>query len=134
MLSSMGQDAGNHSKPTVYVVDGDSAVRDGLYALFSGMNLDVQLFHNAEAFLAAPEVKGPSCLVAELQLPGLSGIELLDELRYRERPTPAVLLSSDTDLALAARALRVRVLDIIEKPIVDQQLIDGVSRALGLGV
>lgn len=126
----MKQVADSGPRATVYVVDADPAVRDGLHTLFTGLGLDVELYPNAEAFLDAPVVSGPHCLVAEVHLPGLNGVELLDELRRRGRATPAVLLSSDGDLALAVRALRAGALDVLDKPFVAAALADRVRQAL----
>lgn len=126
----MDPNTSNGSRPTVYVIDGDAAVRDSLCVLLAGIDAEIKDYHSAEAFLAAPLAAGSRCLIVEIHLPGMSGLELLEVLRQRQQLAPAIVLASDSDVPLAVQAMRLGAVDFIDKPFVDQVLLNRVRQAL----
>ena len=122
----------DQERPTVYVIDADPAVRDGLQSLLRLLSLEVETHASAESFLATPKLASHACIVTEIQLPGLDGLELQEELRSSGVNLPVIILASHGDVATAVRALRAGALDYIEKPFVDRVLTERIREALGL--
>lgn len=119
-------------RPTVYVIDADPAVRDGLESLLRLLSLEVETHASAESFLQSSPTAEQACIVAEVQLPGIDGLELFEELESRGIHLPMIVLASRGDVATAVRALRAGALDYIEKPFVDRVLTQRIKEALGL--
>lgn len=117
-------------RPVVYVVDDEPAVRDALGLLFQSVGLDCVDFSDARSLLAHPLVTGPCCLVTDLRMPLMSGIELVEVLRERGVVMPAIVISAHGDVKLAVRALKCGATDFLEKPFNDQDLLDAVNAAL----
>ena len=120
-------------EPTVYVIDDDLAVRDSIQFLLESAGLQARTFPSAAAFLAAcdPCVEPmPGCLVVDLRLPGISGLELQEELRRRGLDLPAIVITGHGDVPAAVRAMKAGAVDFIEKPFNDQQLLDRIREAL----
>lgn len=120
------------NKPIVYIVEDDNATRDGLRALLYTLEVDVVAFANAEEFLQILPICTKACLIADINLPGLSGVELLEQLNVRQAKVPTILLDSLGDVKTAVRAMRAGVVDYIEKPFVDRLLIKRINDILGL--
>ena len=118
------------SDPTVYVVDDEPAIRDSLAMLLRSVGLQAQTFQSATAFLEAygPELSG--CLVADVRMPGMSGLELQEALAARESALPVIIITGHGDVAMAVRAMKAGAADFIEKPFNEQVLLDAVHRAL----
>lgn len=112
------------------MVDDEPSVRDALRLLFRSVGLAVSVFAGPDELLAAAPPPGPCCLVSDLRMPGMSGIELFDALRSRGTAMPTVILTGHGDVPHAVRAMKAGVLDFILKPFDDQDLIDAVQRAL----
>jgi FixJ family two-component response regulator len=117
-------------KPVVYVVDDSRSVRDALGWLFRSVKLPVRTFASAAAFLTAFRDDRPGCLVLDVRMPGMSGLELLEELKARDIALPVVVLTGHADVKMAVRAMKGGAFDFIEKPFVDQELLDIVQRAV----
>lgn len=117
-------------EPLVYIVDDEASIRDSLAMLLRSVGLASQTFPDARAFLAAYQPHAESCLVADVRMPGMSGIELLEALRDRGALLPVVIITGHGDIAMAVRAMKAGAADFIEKPFHDQTLIDAVHRAL----
>ncbi|MBI4988854.1 MAG: response regulator transcription factor [Rhodocyclales bacterium] len=115
---------------TVYIVDDEPSVRDALRLLFHSVGLATAGFAGADEFLGHRLAEGPGCLVTDLRMPGLSGIELIEALRARGCMLPAVVVSGHGDVRLAVRALKCGATDFLEKPFHDQDLLDIVNGAL----
>jgi len=126
-VSAPGQE-----RPTVYVIDADAAVRDGLTSLLRLLSLEVETYASAESFLAQASFAAQACVVTELQLPGLGGLELQETLKSRGVDLPMIVLASRSDVATAVRALRCGAIDFIEKPFVDRVLTERITEVLGL--
>lgn len=116
--------------PTVYVVDDDDAVRGALAALLGSVRLDCATFASAEAFLdaATPDMRG--CLLLDVRMPGMSGLELQRLLRDRGIALPVVIITGHGDVPMAVRALKAGASDFIEKPFNEQDLLDRIQKYL----
>ncbi len=115
---------------TVFVVDDDEAVRDSLRLLFRSVGLEVETFATAPEFLAAYEVGRAGCLILDVRLPGMSGLELQQELESRGSTLPIVFITGHGDVPMAVRAIRSGAVDFLEKPFREQTLLDLVNQAL----
>jgi FixJ family two-component response regulator len=115
---------------TVFIVDDDQAVRDSLTDLMDSVGLDVVSFANANDFLAEYSKDSAGCLVSDIRMPGMSGLELQLELKRREAILPIILITGHGDVPMAVQAMRNGALDFIQKPFRDQELLDLVNKAL----
>ena len=118
------------NKPTVCIIDKDAAVCDSLYNLLATLDISVEAYACAEDFLRAPLAPTRCCVITELYLPGMNGIELLDELRARGMTIPTIVLASNSDVPTAVRAMRAGAVDFIDKPFVDRVLLNRVRQIL----
>lgn len=118
--------------PVVYIVDDEAAVRDALGLLFQSVGLAYVDFPDALALLAYPLTIGTCCLVTDLRMPLMSGIELVETLRERGVSMPAIVISAHGDIKQAVRALKCGATDFMEKPFDDQELLDAVHAAFKL--
>lgn len=114
----------------VYVVDDEPAVRDSVSALVSSAGLRVQTFPSAEAFLADYKPGQPGCLVTDLRMLGMSGLDLLETLQKSESPLPAILISAYADVPATVRAMEAGAVTLLEKPCRDDQLVQAIRKAL----
>lgn len=115
---------------TVFVVDDDAAVCDALGMLLRAAGMDVETFHSAASFLKAHRQERTSCLLLDIRMPGMSGLDLQDELRKRRIPIPIVFLTGHGDVPMAVRALKKGAFDFIEKPHEEERLVLAVLNAL----
>lgn len=118
------------AKPTVFVIDDDDALRDSLRFLIGSVGLTVECFVSAEAFLDAYESDRPGCIVLDVRMPGLSGLELQERLREDRFAPPVVLITGHGDIPMAVRALKAGAFDFIEKPFHDQVLLERIQQAI----
>jgi RNA polymerase sigma factor (sigma-70 family) len=117
-------------EPLVYIVDDEASIRDSLAMLLRSVGLQSSAFADARAFLAAYEARAHCCLIADVRMPGMSGLELQDALRARGSALPVIIITGHGDIAMAVRAMKAGAADFIEKPFHDQTLLDAVHRAL----
>ncbi len=117
-------------EPVVFVVDDDRAARDSLSWLIGSVHLRVQAFASAAEFLAAYTPGQAGCVIADVRMPGLSGLDLQTELRRRGIELPMIVVTGHGDVPMAVRAMKAGALDFIEKPFNDQILIDLVQKAV----
>jgi FixJ family two-component response regulator len=128
MISRDGQSAvgaKNHQgtkTSCVAVVDPDQTVRAGLDELLGDLATEICHYDSAEEFLRATAEHVPDCLITEVWLPGISGVELLERLNEAGRHVPTILLARDGDVAMAVRGIRAGAAEYIEKPYVDSRL------------
>lgn len=121
----MAQTAG-----TVHVVDDDPAVRQSLGWLLESASLAVLTYASADDFLAVECTQRPACLLLDVRLPGLGGLELLERLSETGRGLPTVIITGHADVPMAVRAMKIGALDFIEKPFGDDLLLERVHAAL----
>lgn len=114
----------------VAVVDDDAAVRDSLAWLLKSAGWEVKSYCSAEEYLAAGEMIGCGCLVLDVRMPGISGLELQQQLVKKKMGTPIIILTGHADVATAVKALKAGVFDFLEKPFDDQLLLARVKQAL----
>lgn len=115
---------------TVHVVDDDDAVRSSLRLLLKSVGLPTIAHASAQEFLAAWDGDQPGCLVLDVRMPGMSGIELQAELNQRGAIIPVIFISGHGDIPMAVEAIQHGAFDFLQKPFRDQDLIDRVQRAL----
>jgi FixJ family two-component response regulator len=117
-------------EPLIYVVDDDPAVRDALGLLLQSVGLQCTLFDSALAFLDAYEPARHSCLVADIRMPGLSGLELQERLNEQRAEVPIIFITGHGDVPMAVNAMKSGAADFIQKPFRDQDLLDRIHKAL----
>lgn len=118
--------------PLIYIVDDDEALRNSLVWLLEPLGYNVLPFASAREFLAAFADHETACLVTDVRMPGMSGLELNDELRRRGATLPVIVMTGHGDVPMAVRAMRAGALDFIEKPLDNQLLVDRINEALRL--
>ena len=114
----------------VYVVDDDEAVRDSLKLLLESVDLPCQTFASASDFLEKHDRDQHSCLVADIRMPGMSGLDLQEELNHRSSTIPILFITGHGDVPMAVDAMKSGALDFIQKPFRDQELLDRIHQAL----
>jgi FixJ family two-component response regulator len=117
-------------EPIVFVVDDDQAVRDSLGLLLKSAGLAAVVHASAEEFLAAYDADQPGCLVLDVRMPGINGLELQDELNRRGAIIPVIFITGHGDVPMAVEAMQHGAMDFLPKPFRDQDLIDRVRDAL----
>lgn len=117
----------------VFLVDDEPAVRRSLTRLLRAAGFAVTSFGRAEDFLAAAEDGGPGCVVADLCMPGLNGLDLQEELAKRGLDLPVVFVSGRADVVSSVRAMKGGAVDFLEKPVSDRDLVEAIRRALAEG-
>jgi len=116
--------------PVVIIVDDDPSFRTFLARLIGTVGLKTTLFGSAEEFLQAPLPKGPVCLVLDVQMPGLSGLDLQRELARGRRPLPIVFITGHGDIPMTVEAMKAGAVGFLAKPFRNQDLIDSVKEGL----
>jgi FixJ family two-component response regulator len=117
------------SEPTVFLVDDDAAVRDALALLLSFQGIRSLMFASAEDFLRVFDPGWPGCLLTDLKMPGMSGLDLQTALRGRGCDVPVIVLTAHGDAATARAALKNGALDFLEKPVENAVLLDVIGNA-----
>jgi FixJ family two-component response regulator len=117
---------------TVFVVDDDASVRDSLSLMLGLAGYRTAIFADAEALLAAWRAPMPGCIVADLRLPGMSGVELQAEFRKRGFTTPFIIITAHGDVPTARAAFQAQAVDFIEKPFDQKQLCVAIDTAFAL--
>jgi FixJ family two-component response regulator len=120
----------SHLQATVYVVDDDPSVRAGLARLLKSVGLPAKTFASALEFLEQAVAGEPGCVIVDLRLPAMSGLELQEQLHARNLDLPVIFLTAFGTVPASVRALKRGALDFLEKPVDDQVLLDAVSQAL----
>jgi DNA-binding NtrC family response regulator len=120
----------NEKNAMVFVVDDDKSVRESLRNLIRSAGLSVQTFSSAQEFLASERPKVPSCLVLDVQLPGLSGLDLQQELGKAVIQIPIIFISGHGDIPTSVRAMKAGALEFLTKPVNDEDLLDAIQQAI----
>lgn len=116
--------------PTVIVLDDDEAVRGSMDSLFRSVGLRTTLYKSAQDLLQAPVPTDVACLVLDVRLPQLSGLDLQAQLQARGDRTPIIFITGHGDIPMTVRAMRAGAVDFLPKPFRDQDMLDAVARAL----
>ncbi len=117
-------------KGNVYVVDDDEAVRDSLQWLLEGKDYRVRCFDSAETFLSRYDPREVACLLVDIRMPGISGLELQDRLIERKSPLPIVFITGHGDVPMAVTTMKKGAMDFIPKPFKEEELLSVVERML----
>jgi FixJ family two-component response regulator len=116
--------------PVVGVIDPDPVARSELRTLLHGLGVDISTFDSAESYLLAANGRHVACLIVDLLLPGMSGLELLRRLRTAGNDVPVILLADESDVPTAVAAMREGATDFIEKPYVSVAVLKQVQKLL----
>ena len=118
------------SDPIVYIIDDDESVRHSLEFLLDVAGIRVRSFSSADAFLKSSPPLAGACVVTDVRMPGMSGVELAEELRSRAASIPVIVVTGHADVPLAIRAMKAGVADFIEKPFDDEVMLTAIHNAL----
>jgi len=116
--------------PIVFVVDDDRSVRDALRRLITSVGMTVEVFPTAQAFLSAPRGDAPGCLVLDVRLPGLSGLDLQRELAKTNATLPIIFLTGHGDIPMSVQAMKAGAIEFLTKPFRGQDLLDAIRQAI----
>jgi FixJ family two-component response regulator len=115
---------------TVFVVDDDASVREALAGLIRSAGLKVATFASAQEFLARPRADVPSCLVLDVRLPGLSGLDLQSRMAQLDVQIPIVFITGHGDVPTSVRAMKAGAMEFLTKPFRDSDLLDAIAQAI----
>ena len=118
------------SEPRVFVVDDDLEVREALALLMQSVGLAVSTYGSALAFLEAFDADQPGCIVLDVRMPGMSGLDLQERLSTEKLHPPVIIITGHGDVPMAVRAVKSGAVEFIEKPFNDQALLDSVHKAI----
>lgn len=118
--------------PSIFVVDDDQALRGSLHWLLESLKLSVQTYASADEFLSTYDPVRPGCLVLDVRMPEISGLQLQEILTQRGIRIPIIMMTGHGDVSMAVRAMKAGALDFIEKPFNDQELLERIQQALAL--
>ncbi len=120
----------NSDQARVFIIDDESDVRAALSMLIRSIGLEVETFSNALEFLVSYRPQWSGCIVADIRMPGMSGLELQEKLNAMGADMPLIFISGHADVPTAVRAIQEGALDLLEKPFSDQRLLDKVQSAV----
>jgi FixJ family two-component response regulator len=116
--------------PCIYVIDDDQSVRDALSSLFRSVGYRIQLFGSTGEFIQAKRPDVNSCLVLDIRLPGVSGLDLQSHLKREQIAIPIIFMTGHGDIPMSVRAMKAGAIDFLSKPFRDQDMLDAVANAL----
>jgi FixJ family two-component response regulator len=119
-----------NEEPTVYIVDDDASLRDAISRLLRSVGLRVQLFGSAPELLQSNLAQTVSCLVLDVRLPGVGGLEFQTELAKANIHMPIIFMTGHGDIPMSVRAMKAGAIDFLTKPFRDQDMLDAVTKAL----
>lgn len=125
--------SGNGDDQTIFVVDDDEAVRDSLGALLESAGFEVETFSSGADFLDRLDPKRGGCIVLDVRMPGLSGLEIQEKLTEKRITLPVIIITGHGDVPIAVQAIKAGAIDFIEKPFGDDVILESVGRALERG-
>ncbi len=117
-------------KPIVFVIDDDESVRKSVKRVLTSAGYDSETFKTANDFLARPAHNGPSCIIVDVRMPGLNGIEFQETLTKRRREEPLIFITGHGDVPMCAQAMKAGAVDFLPKPFKSRELLNCVERAL----
>lgn len=116
--------------PIVFVIDDDAMVRDGMRSLIMSVGLRVETFASAQEFLVAKRLDAPSCLILDVRMPGLSGLDLQRKLNEANLQIPIIFITGHGDIPMTVRAMKDGAEEFLTKPVRGQDLLDAVQKAV----
>jgi FixJ family two-component response regulator len=117
-------------RSTVFIVDDDAGVRGAIADLLASVKLRAQLFESAQDFMGCKRPESPSCLVLDVRLPGMSGLDLQAELAKANNRMPIIFITGHGDIPMSVRAMKAGAVEFLTKPFRDQDLLDAIQQAL----
>jgi RNA polymerase sigma factor (sigma-70 family) len=120
----------SHPNSTVYVVDDDQAIRHAMELLMRSVGLNYEIFHSGDEFLSKHTNDRAGCLVLDIRMPGLGGLELQEKLNDIGSTLPIIFITGHGDVPMAVEAMQKGAVDFIQKPFRDQELLDRIGEAL----
>jgi FixJ family two-component response regulator len=130
MRAPSQSDLASAEEPIVYVVDDDAVMREALSSLFRSVELKVKVFSSAPELLQSSLADKPSCLVLDIRLPGVSGLEFQVELAKAGIHIPIIFMTGHGDISMSVKAMKAGAVDFLEKPFRHQEMLDAVARAI----
>jgi FixJ family two-component response regulator len=132
MATEFGQKARVMSDPSpvIFVVDDDASIRDALTSLIRSVGLSVETFGSAREFLTRQPSDAPGCLVLDVRLPGLSGLDLQRELAAAQITMPIIFITGHGDIPMTVQAMKAGAVEFLTKPFRDQELLDAIAQAI----
>lgn len=115
--------------PKVFVIDDDAGMRASIQSLLKAEGLQCELFTTAEEFVRSGRHDGPSCLVLDVALPGLNGLDLQQELAHAGVPLPIIFITGHADIPMTVKAIKSGALEFLTKPFLDQDLLNAIYQA-----
>jgi RNA polymerase sigma factor (sigma-70 family) len=120
----------NEPQSMVFVVDDDAEVRKAIASLIRSVGLQVQLFGSAQDFVRAKRPEVPGCLILDIRLPGISGLDFQRKLAEANNPIPIIFITGHGDIPMSVRAMKAGAVEFLTKPFRDQDLLDAIQHAL----
>ena len=120
----------SEEEPVVFIVDDDRAVREATADLLASVGLRAITFRTAKEFLASPRPDAPGCLVLDVRLPRLSGLDLQRELSGSHVPIPIIFITGHGDVPMSVQAMKAGAVEFLTKPFRDQQLLEAIEKAI----
>jgi len=120
----------SEAQALVVVIDDDPDIRNALQGLLETVGLQAALFATASEFLASKRPQGPCCIVVDVRLPGLSGLDFQQELARENIPIPVIFITGHGDIPMSVRAMKAGAVEFLTKPLRDQDLLDAIQAAL----
>jgi FixJ family two-component response regulator len=120
----------SEDRPVVVIIDDDPDIRDALKDLLETVDLPTALFATASEFLASKRPQGPCCIVADVRLPGLSGLDFQQELARENIPIPIIFITGYGDIPMSVQAMKAGAVEFLTKPLRDQDLLHAIQAAL----
>jgi|SRR6516162_1915026 RNA polymerase sigma factor (sigma-70 family) len=118
------------ARPVIFVVDDDASVREAVSNLLESIGLQSESFESAEEFMYARRPDAPSCLLLDVRLPGLNGLDFQDKLEKSGRRIPIVFITAHGDVPMTSRAMKAGAVDFLTKPFQKQELLTAINQAL----
>ena len=116
--------------PIVFVIDDDALIRDGIHSLIKSIGLRVETFSSAQDFMLAQRPDAPACLILDVRMPGLNGLDLQRKLSEANISIPIIFITGHGDIPMSVRAMKEGALEFLTKPVRGQDLLDAVQKAV----
>ncbi|MFZ7112467.1 MAG: response regulator transcription factor [Desulfatiglandales bacterium] len=118
------------TKPTIFIVDDDPSVRKSTQMLLESVGFDVRTFASAQDFLNAKSYDELGCLILDVRMPGISGLDLQEKLVSKKVPLPVIFITGHGTVPMSVRAMKSGAVDFLQKPFEEQDLLDAINKAL----